>query len=217
MLVVVTYDENGGPWDHMPPPTGNGWGDRWDPRRAFPRSSSRRSPNAASSIGLPTTRRRSWLITRRFDLEALPGVREKMGDLTGASIFRDQPTSIDIDVKKVLRLVKKNDEPSWLGWGGNVRGANETIDTRAGGCSWHSCFGGTRIGAGSCERLLLGTSRVVHAGRQRIPEDDWRQSFDEPERLGRNHRPTQGRGAKSQGRRVVRRYRRPTLRPPKKT
>ena len=28
MLVVVTYDENGGYWDHVPPPSGPGWGDR---------------------------------------------------------------------------------------------------------------------------------------------------------------------------------------------
>ncbi|MFS8086660.1 MAG: acid phosphatase, partial [Acidobacteriota bacterium] len=31
MLIVVTYDENGGYWDHVPPPSGPGWGDRWGP------------------------------------------------------------------------------------------------------------------------------------------------------------------------------------------
>ena len=29
MLVIVTYDENGGFWDHVPPPSGAGWGDRF--------------------------------------------------------------------------------------------------------------------------------------------------------------------------------------------
>ena len=31
MVVIVTYDENGGFWDHVPPPSGAGWGDRWGP------------------------------------------------------------------------------------------------------------------------------------------------------------------------------------------
>jgi phospholipase C len=26
MVVIVTYDENGGFWDHVPPPQGPGWG-----------------------------------------------------------------------------------------------------------------------------------------------------------------------------------------------
>ena len=34
MLVVVTYDENGGYWDHVPPPAGPGWSDRSGPARA---------------------------------------------------------------------------------------------------------------------------------------------------------------------------------------
>src|SRR6185436_8013206 len=36
MLVIVTYDENGGYWDHVPPPTGPGWGDRWGPGTRIP-------------------------------------------------------------------------------------------------------------------------------------------------------------------------------------
>ena len=36
MLVIVTYDENGGFWDHVPPPSGPGWGDRWGPGIAHP-------------------------------------------------------------------------------------------------------------------------------------------------------------------------------------
>jgi phospholipase C len=85
MLVIVTYDENGGFWDHVPPPTGNGWGDRWGPATRIPaiivspfakRGFIDRTAYDTTSI--------LKLITRRFDLEALPGVREKMGDLTGA-------------------------------------------------------------------------------------------------------------------------------------
>jgi len=35
MLVIVTYDENGGYWDHVPPPTGPGWGERWGRARGY--------------------------------------------------------------------------------------------------------------------------------------------------------------------------------------
>jgi hypothetical protein len=31
MLIVLTYDENGGYWDHVPPRRGAGWGDRLGP------------------------------------------------------------------------------------------------------------------------------------------------------------------------------------------
>ena len=36
MLVIVTYDENGGYWDHVPPPAGPGWGDRFGPGTRIP-------------------------------------------------------------------------------------------------------------------------------------------------------------------------------------
>ena len=36
MLVIVTYDENGGYWDHVPPPSGPGWGDRFGPGTRIP-------------------------------------------------------------------------------------------------------------------------------------------------------------------------------------
>src|SRR5262249_6351175 len=36
ILVIVTYDENGGYWDHVPPPSGPGWGDRWGPGSRVP-------------------------------------------------------------------------------------------------------------------------------------------------------------------------------------
>jgi phospholipase C len=85
MLVIVTYDENGGYWDHVPPPMGEGWGDRWGPASRVP----------TILVG-PTVKRgfvdhTSYdttsilkLITERFHLEPLPGVRAKTGDLTNA-------------------------------------------------------------------------------------------------------------------------------------
>jgi phospholipase C len=85
MLVIVTYDENGGYWDHVAPPTGEGWGDRWGPGTRIP----------AILVG-PTVKKGHVehtrydttsilkLITRRFGLEPLPGVRRRAGDLTQA-------------------------------------------------------------------------------------------------------------------------------------
>jgi len=88
MLVVVTYDENGGFWDHVPPPSGPGWSDRWGPAARIPtiivspfakRGHVDKTPYDTTSI--------IKLITRRFALEALPGVRENAGDLTNAFAF----------------------------------------------------------------------------------------------------------------------------------
>ncbi|HJV60072.1 MAG TPA: acid phosphatase [Albitalea sp.] len=85
MLIVLTYDENGGYWDHVPPPSGPGWGDRFGPGTRVP----------ALLIG-PTVKRgfvdhTSYdttsilkFITRRWSLDPLPGVREKPGDLSDA-------------------------------------------------------------------------------------------------------------------------------------
>ena len=81
MLVIVTYDENGGYWDHMPPPQG----DRWGPGTRVPaliispfarRGYVDKTPYDTTSI--------LKLLTRRFKLEPLPGVRPGAGDLTGA-------------------------------------------------------------------------------------------------------------------------------------
>jgi phospholipase C len=85
MLVIVTYDENGGYWDHLPPPTGPGWADRWGPGTRVP----------ALLIGPMVKRgfvdKTSYdttsilkLITRRWNLQPLPGVRANAGDLTNA-------------------------------------------------------------------------------------------------------------------------------------
>ncbi len=85
MLVVVTYDENGGYWDHVPPPTGPGWGDRWGPGSRIPTIIV--SPFARRGFVDHTsydTTSILKLITRRFGLEPLPGVRANTGDLTNA-------------------------------------------------------------------------------------------------------------------------------------
>ena len=85
LLVVVTYDENGGYWDHVAPPQGSGWGDRWGPGSRIPalligphvkRGFIDSTPYDTTSI--------LKFISKRFDLPPLPGVRAKMGDLTPA-------------------------------------------------------------------------------------------------------------------------------------
>jgi phospholipase C len=85
MVVIVTYDENGGYWDHVPPPAGEGWGDRWGPATRIPTLIV--SPFAKRGFVDHTaydTTSILKLITERFGLEPLPGVRAKMGDLTNA-------------------------------------------------------------------------------------------------------------------------------------
>jgi acid phosphatase len=85
MLVVITYDENGGFWDHVPPPAGPGWGDRWGPGTRVPTLII--SPFAkrghVDKTAYDTTSILK-LITLRFGLEPLPGVRENAGNLTAA-------------------------------------------------------------------------------------------------------------------------------------
>jgi phospholipase C len=85
MLVVLTYDENGGYWDHMPPPTGPGWGDRWGPGTRVPALII--GPNVKrgfiDSTSYDTTSILKF-ITERFNLEPLTGVRSKTGNLSAA-------------------------------------------------------------------------------------------------------------------------------------
>jgi len=82
--IIVTYDENGGFWDHVTPPKG----DRWGPGSRIPaiiispyakRGYVDHTPYDTTSI--------LKLITKRFDLEPLPGVRAGAGDLTAAFDF----------------------------------------------------------------------------------------------------------------------------------
>jgi acid phosphatase len=82
--IIVTYDENGGFWDHVAPPKG----DRWGPGSRVPAIiiSPWAKKGAIDSTPYDTTSILKF-ITRRFDLEPLPGVRPMMGDLTNAFDF----------------------------------------------------------------------------------------------------------------------------------
>jgi acid phosphatase len=84
-LVVVTYDENGGFWDHVAPPKG----DRWGPGTRIPTLivGPFARKGAVDHTGYDTGSILK-LITRRFGLEPLPGVRAGAGDLTAALTFR---------------------------------------------------------------------------------------------------------------------------------
>jgi len=87
MLVVVTYDENGGFWDHVPPPQG----DRFGPGTRIPTLIV--SPFAKRGFVDHTAYDTTSILkfmTRRFGLEPLP-VRPSMGDLTNALSFAVQP------------------------------------------------------------------------------------------------------------------------------
>ncbi|MGZ5234119.1 MAG: alkaline phosphatase family protein, partial [Burkholderiales bacterium] len=88
LVVIVTYDENGGYWDHVPPPTGPGWSARWGPGTRIPtiivspfakRGFVDHTPYDTGSI--------LKLITRRFALEPLTGLRSNAGDLRNAFDF----------------------------------------------------------------------------------------------------------------------------------
>ncbi len=84
-LVIVTYDENGGYWDHVAPPQGPGWSDRWGPGTRIPAILI--SPLVRKGYVDHTvydTGSIHRLLVRRFRLEPLPGTRERMGDLTNA-------------------------------------------------------------------------------------------------------------------------------------
>ena len=80
-LIIVTYEENGGFWDHVPPPRG----DRWGPGTRIPTIII--GPMVKKGYvdhTLYDTTSILKLITRRFGLEALPGVRSNVGDLSNA-------------------------------------------------------------------------------------------------------------------------------------
>jgi acid phosphatase len=95
MLVLVTYDENGGFWDHVAPPKG----DRWGPGSRIPALIA--SPFAKKGYVDHTqydTTSILRFITRRFDLPMLPGLAARdsalkanghpaMGDLSNALTF----------------------------------------------------------------------------------------------------------------------------------
>jgi phospholipase C len=79
--IIVTYDENGGFWDHVAPPKG----DRWGPGTRIPAIIV--SPFAKRGVVDHTSYDTTSIlkfITVRFGLEPLPGVRAGAGDLTAA-------------------------------------------------------------------------------------------------------------------------------------
>ncbi len=92
MAVIVTYDENGGFWDHATPPKG----DRWGPGSRIPALIV--SPHAKKGFvdhTLYDTTSILRFITRRFALPPLAGLQARdtafaahgsppLGDLTGA-------------------------------------------------------------------------------------------------------------------------------------
>jgi len=92
MVVVITYDENGGFWDHVAPPKG----DRWGPGTRIPALIV--SPLAKQGLvdhTLYDTTSILSLITKRFALPILPGLARRnaavaanggppLGDLTNA-------------------------------------------------------------------------------------------------------------------------------------
>jgi len=92
MVIVITYDENGGAWDHVPPPKG----DLLGPGSRLPAIIV--SPLAKKSTVDHTTYDTASilrLIARRFDLDPLPGIAARdaamkaagappIGDLTNA-------------------------------------------------------------------------------------------------------------------------------------
>ena len=82
---MLTNDENGGYWNHAAPPSGPGWGDRFDPGT--------RVPTLLIGLGVKrgfidhTTYDTTSIlkfITERWALEPLPGVRSKVGNLGAA-------------------------------------------------------------------------------------------------------------------------------------
>ncbi|MCX7178282.1 MAG: sulfatase-like hydrolase/transferase, partial [Proteobacteria bacterium] len=85
MAIFVTYDENGGFWDHVAPPSGPGWGDRWGPGTRVPLIiiSPQAKKGYVDSTPYDTTSIIKF-ITRRFGLTPLSGVRPNAGDLTKA-------------------------------------------------------------------------------------------------------------------------------------
>jgi acid phosphatase len=81
MLVVVTYDENGGFWDHVTPPKA----DQWGPGTRVPTIviSPYAKKSYVDSVPYDTTSIIKFL-TRRFGLESLPGARSVVSDLSNS-------------------------------------------------------------------------------------------------------------------------------------
>jgi acid phosphatase len=95
MMIVITYDEFGGAWDHVPPPPGDllGPGARIPALIVSPfakRGTVDHTPYDTASI--------LRLITRRFNLEVLPGIAQRDAGLTahGAPPMGDLTNALDL-------------------------------------------------------------------------------------------------------------------------
>lgn len=91
--IIVTYDENGGFWDHVAPPSGNGTSDRWGPGTRIPAIVI--SPYARKGYVDHTRYDISSIlrfITERFDLVPLDGLKYRWnnGDLMNAFDFNQK-------------------------------------------------------------------------------------------------------------------------------
>ena len=81
IAIIVTYDENGGFWDHVAPPVGDYWGPGTRVPTIIVSPFARKG--AVDHTAYDTTSILKF-VTRRFGLEPLPGVRKNAGDLTNA-------------------------------------------------------------------------------------------------------------------------------------
>ncbi|MBV8119181.1 MAG: acid phosphatase [Alphaproteobacteria bacterium] len=98
MVVVVTYDENGGFWDHVAPPKG----DRWGPGSRIPAMIL--SPLAKKAVvdhTLYDTSSILLLITHRFGLPMLPGLAARNAALTahGSPPLGDLTTALELPTR----------------------------------------------------------------------------------------------------------------------
>ncbi len=85
MVVIITFDENGGWWDHVAPPKG----DRWGPGTRIPAivvSPFARKGHVDHTVY--DTGSIARLIIRRFGLETLPGLTERDDGMMAAEGFK---------------------------------------------------------------------------------------------------------------------------------
>ena len=95
MVVVITYDENGGQWDHVAPPKGDllGPGTRIPALIISPYSKAGTVDHTQYDTASVLR-----LITRRFGLDALPGLTKRDAALTanGATAMGDLTNALDL-------------------------------------------------------------------------------------------------------------------------